>query len=443
VAVIVSPILAYVMGPPEFGRLASAIALHQVLIVVAIFGLDQAVVLQRVEAGTAATARGLIAVGIAISAVFTVAVGLTGTLWAPALGFGGFSSLVLATILWTAPGAAVQIMLALLLTEDRLRPFAMVSALSAVGGQVFGIGLLFGVSRTADTYAWGGVISQFAAMAIGLIATRPALRGLIDWAVTWRAIKLGLPLAMTGIAGFVLNAGDRIVIQRDLGAEQVGRYQVAYTLGYVVVLLLVFTGQSWIPRFAAVRDEGERWALIARSRDELYRLLVPMILGLTLAAPLALRIVAPASFRPDGLLLVVFLVAVSAVPVAASGATGRALIAARRPRPLALAAVVAALANVALNIVAVPVFGIEGSAAATVVAFAIQAVIQRSALPRSPQWPGIQARTWMPVALACLISGCTVALPQTPLWNALRLAVAVACLPWFLRTLLRARRSER
>jgi O-antigen/teichoic acid export membrane protein len=195
VAVIVSPILAYVMGPPEFGRLASAIALHQVLIVVAIFGLDQAVVLQRVEAGTAATARGLIAVGIAISAVFTVAVGLTGTLWAPALGFGGFSSLVLATILWTAPGAAVQIMLALLLTEDRLRPFAMVSALSAVGGQVFGIGLLFGVSRTADTYAWGGVISQFAAMAIGLIATRPALRGLIDWAVTWRAIKLGLPLA--------------------------------------------------------------------------------------------------------------------------------------------------------------------------------------------------------------------------------------------------------
>ncbi|MBC7724583.1 MAG: lipopolysaccharide biosynthesis protein, partial [Burkholderiaceae bacterium] len=58
-------------------------------------------------------------------------------------------------VLWTAPADAVQIMLALLLTEDRLRPFAVVSGISAVGGQVVGIALLLGVHNDATTYAWG------------------------------------------------------------------------------------------------------------------------------------------------------------------------------------------------------------------------------------------------------------------------------------------------
>ena len=107
--VVVSPILAHVLGPEQFGRLASVIALHQVLTVVALLGLDQALVLQRAADGNDRSARGLVAVGIVISLLVTGVVFVTGPLWSDTLGFDGFSTLVVAAILWTgAPGLASQ-----------------------------------------------------------------------------------------------------------------------------------------------------------------------------------------------------------------------------------------------------------------------------------------------------------------------------------------------
>jgi O-antigen/teichoic acid export membrane protein len=442
-ATVVSPILAHLIGPTEFGRLASVIALYQLLTVLTVIGMDQAVVLQRQEDGNDRSARGLIMVSFLIISAITLLVGLTAPLWSVPLGYGPFSPLLLATLLWTGPGACVQVMLALLLAEDRLRIFTTVSALAALGGQLIGILLLVAGSNTATTYAWGGVVSQLAALVIGLFATRPRLRGLLDLATARRAVKFGVPLMLGGISAFVLNAGDRIIIQRFLGAAEVGRYQVAYTVGYVVVMLLVFTSQAWTPRFAAIRDRTERMALVERSRNELYRLLIPMILGITLGAPVALRIVAPASYRPESLLLVVFLVALSAFPVAAGGAITRELFAMRRGRSIATAAAVAAASNVLLNIIWVPRFGIAGSAAATVVAFSLQSFVLLRAVPKEPRWPRAPGRVWLGIIAACAISAGTTFLPQTLEWNVTRLVVGLACLPWFILRLNSARTGGR
>jgi len=442
-ATVVSPVLAHLIGPSEFGRLASVIALYQLLTVICIIGMDQAVVLQRQEDGNDRAARGLLVVSFAIIISVTLLVGLTAPFWSKPLGFGPFSPLLLATFLWTGPGACVQVMLALLLAEDRLRTFTLVSALAALGGQVIGILLLVFGNNDATTYAWGGVFSQFAALGIALFATRPRLRGLLDLAMARRAISFGVPLALGGISAFVLNAGDRIIIQRVLGAAEVGRYQIAYVVGYVVVMLLLFTSQAWTPRFAAIRDRAERMVLVETSRNELYRLLMPMILGITLGAPVALRIVAPASYRPDSLVIVVFLVALSAFPVAASGACGRELFALRRGRSIALGAAVAAVANVLLNLWWVPLFGIAGSAAATVIAFSIQTFVLLRSVPRTPPWPRAPLRLWVGIVVVCLISAATTQLPQTLEWNVARLVVAVGCLPWFILRLTSARTGGR
>ncbi len=438
-ATVVSPVLAHLIGPSEFGRLASAIALYQLLTVLSVLGLDQAIVLQRAEDGNSRSARGLLVVSFALTTVVILVVALTAPLWAAALGFGSFSSLLLATLLWTGPGAAVQVMLGMLLSEDKLKTFTLVSALSAVGGQIFGILLLVFFRTDATTYAWGGVVSQFAAMIIGIILTKPRLRGLVDWQIAWRAIKLGAPLAIGALAAFVLNAGDRIIVQRFLGASEVGRYQVAYTVGYVVVLLMIFTSQAWTPRFAALRDRTERMALTEVARNELYQLLIPMIIGITLGAPLLLRIVAPASFQPETLVFVVFLVALSAFPVAAGGASGRELLMLRRGRTIATVAGIAAVSNVLLNLLLVPRYGIEGSAAATVIAFTISAGLQLRLMPKSPPWPRTPVRLWLAIAAACAFSAATTFLPQTLGWVLARLVVALACLPWFIYRLKIAR----
>ena len=441
-ATLVSPVLAYLLGPSEFGQLASAIALHQVLIILAVLGLDQALVQQRAEDGDDRTARGLVTVGTLLATVLTVVVGLTGPLWATALGFDGFSGLLVATVLWTAPGAAVQMMLALLLSQDRFRVFAAVSCLSAVGGQLFGIALLLGYDSSADVYAWGGVISQFAAMAIGFGFTRPALRGLLNWRTTWRAARLGIPLSISTLFMFVLNAGDRVIIQRLLGPEEVGRYQVAYTVGYVVVLLMGFCGQAWTPRIAAIADETARWQLVARSRDELYRLLVPVTIGITLAAPVALRVRGPVEL-PAGLARGRG-VPRRAVGVPRRGQHGEREGAGHHPArpPGRRDRRVAALVNVAVNIALLRYVGIAAAAGATVVAFGLQAVLQRRAVPRFPDLPRTPTSLLATVSAACVVSAASTFLPQTVEWNLARLALALACLPWFWIRLKSARQPD-
>jgi len=440
-ATVVSPIVAHVMGPVEFGALATAIALHQMLGVLALVGIDKALVLQRAEDSTGGPSQGLVTVGITISLGVCLLFGVTAPLWRDALGVGDNPALATAVLLWTFPTAAVQVMLALLLTEDRIRPFCLVSVIAAIGGQVGGIALLFTVDDNATTYIWGGVASQFAAMAIAMVATRPKLRGLLAGAVAWKAIRLGIPLALSGMAYFVLEAGDRIIIRRELGAAEVGRYQIAYVVGSVVILLLVFTGYAWSPRFAEVRDKSKRWALAAQSRDSLYRLLIPAILGITLAAPMTLRIVAPPSFQPSSLTVVVFVVALAAFPVAASGATGQLLITLRRGKAVGLVTGAAAVANVVLNLLLVPIIGIVGAAIATLAAYMLLAFVQRRVLPAVPVWRKPPVRLVIGIAAAISVSAASLLLPQSLPWNVAQFAVAVACLPWFLLNLARARRG--
>jgi O-antigen/teichoic acid export membrane protein len=443
VATAVSPVLTFALGPAEFGSLASAIALYQLLITFSVLGLDQAVQMQRSDDRTGESARGLLAAGIAVATVVTGLAAATAPLWYGHLGFGGDPMLVVVTLLWTAPGAGVLMVLALLQTEDRLRMFAFVSCLSSVGGQLFGIALMLLVSKSAVVYAWGGVASQLLAFAVGVVATRPRMSGLREWAVLRRALELGAPIMVSGLSIFVLNAGDRFILQRLLGSAEVGRYQVAYTIGYVIVLILSFTNRAWTPRMAAIVDISRRWRVVRDSRDAIYRLLIPSLLGVTLAGPALLRLVAPASFRPESLVSVVFLVALAAFPVAAGGATGRMLITLRRSRSLALGAAISVLIKLGLNFALIPWLGIAGAGVATLLAFSVQALVQSRALaalhlgPERPPW-----RLTIACVGAAAVAGAAVLLPQTSEWIAARFVVAFICLPWFLRRLRLARNTE-
>ncbi|HWH25749.1 MAG TPA: oligosaccharide flippase family protein [Pseudolysinimonas sp.] len=439
-ATLVSPVLTHVVSPAAFGALATAIAVHQVISVLALLGIDKAVVLQRSDDNDGQAARGLVTLGIVTSFVVTLTVVLTTPLWREALGFGAFPSLLLAVLLWTAPTAAVQVIQALLLTEDRFRPFAVIGTISAVGGQVVGLVLLFTVHQGATIYAWGGVGAQFAAMIVGIVAVRPTLRGLLNQPVIKRAISLGIPLAFASLAWILLSAADRVIIQVIKGPEAVARYQVGYIVGSVVITLLIFVHSAWSPRFAALRTDAERTKLASRSRDQLYRLLLPTILGITLAAPIILRVVAPESFRPGQLTLVVFLVAMSAYPVAAELASAQILIVQRRGQAVGILTAVAAAVNIGLNIVLVPLIGIAGAAIATVVAFGALAFLQLRALGSDMPLQRPSSRLIVAIGVTSAAAAISILPPQTLIWNLVRVALAVACLLWFFWTFNRARR---
>ncbi|MGN8050889.1 lipopolysaccharide biosynthesis protein [Curtobacterium sp. 22159] len=439
VSSLISPVLAHLMPPSEFGVLASAIALYQALVVIAVAGLDQASVLQRAEDGDDRRARGLLTVGIVTAVLVTAAALVTIPLWGDAAGFIGAHPLLLVAVLWTGPAAIVQMSLAILVAQDRIRVFAVTSLLSSVGGSVIGLGLLAAVHADATTYAWGGVVAQGAAMVIGVAATRPRVAGLFDRATTARAFRLGIPIALGNLSYFVLNAGDRLVVQRLLGPDAVARYQIAYVVGSAVILLLTFTNQAWAPHFAALRDAVARRTLAMHARDQLYGLLAPVLLAVTLVSPVALPVLAPASYRVHELTIVVFVVALTAFPVVASGATGRLLLVERRGVAVGVIAAIAGVVNIAANLVLVPLTGIVGAGLATVVAYTVLAVLQQAALPDRKHWRGPSRRVVLTVLAALVVAAASVFLPQDPAWNVARVVGVLACLPWFVRRLRAAR----
>ena len=439
-AVLAYPILAHLMPPGEFGQMAAAASLSQVLVAVAMVGIDQAVILIRAETGSDLPARSLIGFGLALATVITAVLASTAPLWSPQLGFPGATPLVLLTLGWTVPAVGVLLASVMLLSQDRLKAFSLVNVLYGVGGQAVGMAMLLTTgSRTAATYAVGNLVALTATMVLGFALVRPRWRSITDVALAGRALRLGMPLMISSLAVYVLNAGDRLVIQRMIGSAEAGRYQIAYNVGAVAIILLGLASQAWAPHIAAVRDEARRWALIAHTRDALLRLMIPVIIGLTLGAPLGLMIAAPASFRPEELLVVTFLVAASGFPVLIGNATARALITLERTSGLAVAALAAAATNIALNVALIPVWGLAGSALATLVAFTVQTLLHRAALPRRIAWPGVPWRLAAAGCAACAAAAVTVLLPQDPVWNAGRFLIALACLPWFLRTLRAAR----
>jgi O-antigen/teichoic acid export membrane protein len=240
-----------------------------------------------------------------------------------------------------------------------------------------------------------------------------------------------LPLVPAMFGVYLLNSADRLIIQGMLGAEPLARYQVAYNIGSLPILVLLALDNVWLPRIFAVEDDEHRGAVLAASRDALYKLLAPAMVALSLGSPLLLRLWAPPEFRTDQLLLVTAVVIVSAVPYAAALSVTRGLLARNATGTVATATVVAALANVVLNFALIPGLGLTGAALATLAAFALQHLLLLLRDRRSHRLNRRPGSGLVQTAVSVCLALLAVALPVTPGGLALRCVLAIACIPWF------------
>jgi O-antigen/teichoic acid export membrane protein len=194
-------------------------------------------------------------------------------------------------------------------------------------------------------------------------------------------------------------------------------------VGSLGVILLVFANQAWLPRIYAVADRVARSRLLASSRDVMSLLLVPVVCGLAAAAPVVLRIWAPRSFDPDGLVPIVAIVAISTFPYGQTLSNVRALMSEGRTVRAAVTTLIAAAVNIGLNIVMVPFLGITGSAIATVLACALLAWLTLPPAGAGLQISGVSRRLGAIIGGGVAFSLLLAVVPTSPGWLAVRLAV--------------------
>jgi len=430
VAALSIPVTTRLLGA-GFSVVTTSLAVMQVLVAVGVFSLPPAVQRNFSEADGGAASRRIVTLTI-ITAAITLALAMaTGPYWASAVGLGTFSPVLHYAVIWASLSAVTFSTLALLRSRDMLFAYGLVSLMQSVVAVAVGVVLIVFVRRTATEFVLGEMLTQGVAMLLGLYLTRPLPIRRRHLKLVRDTLKYSGALVPAAIAGFLLTASDRLIINHDLPHLQVARYGAVYNIASVPILLLGLLDTVWLPRFFALADDTMLSKLLADSRDALYGLLIPAVLALSFSAPLVLSLWLRPEFHPAGLVIVVVTISVGGFPMAGFFAANRVLLISGKTGPVAVCVVSSALVNIALNIVFVPVWGVEGSALSTLIAYMLlHALVVRFArrirhLRRPP------LRRMISCAAAVVVAGAATAVPAHGVFAVARVLATAASLAVF------------
>jgi O-antigen/teichoic acid export membrane protein len=226
-----------------------------------------------------------------------------------------------------------------------------------------------------DKGALGVIVGNFTgtlAVYLALMAYRREQLGLeLDRPLLREMQRFGWPLVPSALALIAINFSDRLFIAHLASLAEVGRYELGSRIASAMVLLLTAFRMAW-PGFAySIEDEDEARHTYAFVLTYLVTIASWAALGLGLLAPWLVRLLAPTNeaFWPGERVVapLAFAAALFAGYIVVSIGIGRA----RRTGFNWVVTGTAAAVNIGLNAVLVPKYGMEGAAAAAVVAFAV------------------------------------------------------------------------
>ena len=426
-ATLITPIITRVLGAEKFGMVALAMSVMQLLVALGTLGLDTA--LQRAYAQDGErNARRLMTLAIVTACAVSLTAYLTGPLWSRMLGLKTFQVSLEYAVLWAGSTALTDAGLALLRSRDQLRAFATINLVQTVLSQLVSLALMFGIRRTADEYILGQLLTQLVAAAAAIVLVRPLPMRLRDLGLARWSFRYSLPLVPAAVSGFVVGASNRLFVQHNGGARSVAHFTIPYNIGSIPMLLLWALTVMWMPRVFAVAQTDTRTSVLAQSRDGVYALLAPMLIGFSATAPVLLHIWAPSSILNKDSMSVMIVILVASIPYAAYLSHSRGLMAAGITVPVAIATVAGGAINVVLNIVLLPPFGIVGSAVATLSAYVSMYCVLRVFSLRSEQLPAPGRALLVVLGVSGAIAAVLPLLPPGAPFLVLRAALAVASL---------------
>ncbi|MCP5028175.1 MAG: oligosaccharide flippase family protein [Actinomycetia bacterium] len=419
------PALTQLLGPAEFGLVATGQMVLQLLTFLAGLGFtvsigrdyflaDDGHLRARCQLGTIF----LIAPAVALLAH------LTSSWWVRAFDEVSYGTALTLAVAAAAARTTTLGASALLRAREQALAFVGVSLLSTVGGMGLGLALTALDPQPSSFFA-GLLLGNLASSALGAVWARPAAPWSMGRDPLWSAFRLGAPTIPHSLAGLVLVVGDRVLVERYLGLDDVGRYQVAYLIGGFGVTGLASFNNAWAPIIHGA-DESERWSTLRRTGADVVQATALLATGLALAAPLALGVAAGGDYDPSSLAPTAAIVALTAVPYSVYLSGSHVLFALRRTGWLAVLTPAAALLNIGLNMALLDSLELVGAALATLVTYivwslAVATVASRTTKPLLPT--SALAR-----ALAVATVGGTLAifLPPDGLGLATRLVLATA-----------------
>lgn len=420
------PIATRLLPPGKYGVVALSLIVSLLLGGVAAAGLPVVITRTFFDAEGPREARALFPLAVVVALGVIAVAEATSGLWIGALGFVPDKTAIHVGVWTVLPAAVAGMCMSYFRVADRARNFVAVALLSGPGGQFLGVILVAIVARGGPTqYMLGVAAGWILAACFGLAIIRPWRDRLpLSSPLIRSSLALGLPLIPHGIAWTLLALGDRTVIQHVNGSVQVGRYQVAYTVGALGLALTTAVGNAWTPivfRAAASR----RWKVQRETVTTVLTGAAAVAAGLALLGPPLLVLATPSSYHEQHLAGVVAWVAASTLPWVIYGTGTQVLVWSKRTASLAWITPLAAVVNLVLVRLLLDPFGLTGAAAATFVAYVVlAALVQRAARALAPIYKFSSAIV-MPWAIATGLIVLGALVPTNGGWAAARVTLAL------------------
>jgi O-antigen/teichoic acid export membrane protein len=385
-ALLLLPVYTMTLGPAAFGVVSLMLSVSTLLSIVYRLGLDGALLRLHFDLSPEARPRlyatlTAITVGVAIGG--SVLLGLTLAPFFSRLFTGiSFFPLGVLTLAITSATALQYVPTVFYRATERPGRFLAYSGGIMVAAIVATIVFLVIFKLGPVGALLGQLVGGIIGLAIGaavLLRLRP-LR--FDWGLARSGLAFGLPLVPHSISGWILNVSDRWLLGLLLGLgiaqtqAAIGVYSLGYQLAQTVSLIALSFNAAWGPFFYARGESRAGPALLREMTTVVAALLGALAVGLAVAGPEIIRVIAPSSWgvARDQAADVLRVVALASFMYSIYFMVSSVVFLTRRTALLPLLTVSAGAANVALNLFLIPRIGIMGAAWSTVVGYTILAV---------------------------------------------------------------------
>lgn len=262
------------------------------------------------------------------------------------------------------------------LYQSEQRPLAFSLMASASFLMTAGSALLLVVllRRGAVGMLTGKLMGAAGSLLVAFLVSRKWWTGGFEWKFVRESLPIALPILPHMLLALGLIAADRFILEYYRSLGEVGVYSVAYTFGMVMYLVTASISQAWSPLFYDVARNGrEGQRMLGRLFSGLSLLLVAIAVFGSLIAQDVVSHFLDKRYLSAGR-LIPWIIA-GYLFHALYGILQPSLLQARRVGFLWVVSGVALVANLGLNFLWIPRWGMYGAAYATAAAYVIEAAL--------------------------------------------------------------------
>ena len=283
--------------------------------------------------------------------------------------------------------------LSLVIASARLEPgrYGFMLGSKAVIALIFGA-MLAWVGLGAAAPVWGLIVGQVASlMLFGRYVWRGARPHWPKQDERRRQLRYGLPLVVTFALAWVISGSDRFLLAWLLDEDAVGYYSAGYDLTFhsLTLLLTIINTAAYPLAVKALEQGGSDMACrqLAHNGELIVAAALTGAAGLIVLSPYILAIFIGEGFRPGAAEILPIIAMAAALSGIKAYHFDIAFHLGEQSHILVLVSGVAAVINIVLNLMLIPMLGIAGAAWATLGAYAIALVISSIAGQRAFAMP--------------------------------------------------------